>query len=345
MPEYRQLEHYYSHEITQKNIVILGPTPPPIGGISIHIKRVIQKFKEQDNIVSTFDTTQPFSSYRKYLASLLKFLILNNPDIVYYHTLYGNELSELLLIIIVKIMMRYKLVIVDHDCRYLYTKNQLFKDRLNRLLAWVDQQIIIGNSTLKSYHDNKILLRDNYALESPFISPDLMEESTILETYPSTLCTFLTSHKPLLLVNAFQLVMLDGVDLYGIDMCIHSLYELKKMYPTIGLIIALAHRGDSEYYQHLITIIKKYNLDTNIYFLHDQKELWPLFKKIDLFLRPTASDSFGISIAEALYFDKPAIASDVCSRPEKAIIFRNRDQEDFSNKIVHTLAQMQHPTL
>jgi glycosyltransferase involved in cell wall biosynthesis len=40
---------------------------------------------------------------------------------------------------------------------------------------------------------------------------------------------------------------------------------------------------------------------------------WPILKKIDLFVRPTLSDNFGISIAEALHFGKKAIASDVCS--------------------------------
>ena len=55
-------------------------------------------------------------------------------------------------------------------------------------------------------------------------------------------------------------------------------------------------------------------------------------KKADLMIRPTCTDGYGISIAEALFFDCPAIASDVCPRPEGAVLFKNRDMDDFEQK-------------
>ncbi len=69
----------------------------------------------------------------------------------------------------------------------------------------------------------------------------------------------------------------------------------------------------------------------------DQKQLWPLIKKADLFLRPTLSDSFGISIAEALLFDVPAVASDVCVRPKGTVLFKRGDKKDFFDKVLKAL--------
>ena len=61
--------------------------------------------------------------------------------------------------------------------------------------------------------------------------------------------------------------------------------------------------------------------------------IWPLFKKVDLFLRPTNTDGFGISLAEAIHFGTLAIASDVCPRPEGTILFKNRDFNDLFTKV------------
>jgi glycosyltransferase involved in cell wall biosynthesis len=48
----------------------------------------------------------------------------------------------------------------------------------------------------------------------------------------------------------------------------------------------------------------------------------------DLFIRPTNTDGYGVSIAEVISLNKPAIASNVCKRPEGAILFENRNIED-----------------
>ena len=73
------------------------------------------------------------------------------------------------------------------------------------------------------------------------------------------------------------------------------------------------------------------------YFMTGQKEIWPLFKKTDLMIRPTYSDGYGISIAESLYFGCPAIASNVCLRPKGTILFKNRDLDDLATKAMLVL--------
>lgn len=52
------MEHTYWDNVTNKKIAILGRYPPPLGGISIHIKRVIAKLRAQKNKVAFFETGQ-----------------------------------------------------------------------------------------------------------------------------------------------------------------------------------------------------------------------------------------------------------------------------------------------
>jgi glycosyltransferase involved in cell wall biosynthesis len=132
-------------------------------------------------------------------------------------------------------------------------------------------------------------------------------------------------------------VFYQGVDLYGLDLCVDLVSELKKIYPQIGLLFALAEIGETTYFEETIHRIRKKTIADNFFFMTGQKELWPLFKKCDLMVRPTYSDGYGISIAEALYFHCPAVASDVGGRPEGTILFRNRDFDDFLCKVKNIL--------
>ena len=79
------------------------------------------------------------------------------------------------------------------------------------------------------------------------------------------------------------------------------------------------------------------NLSEQFCFPINQSEFWKIIKISDLFVRPTRSDSFGISIQEALFCNVPAIASDVCIRPEKTILFRSGDEKDFILKATDIL--------
>ena len=85
--------------------------------------------------------------------------------------------------------------------------------------------------------------------------------------------------------------------------------------------------------------IEELGVKNNFYFLTGQRELWPLFKKVNLMVRPTSSDGFGISISEALFFSCPAIASNVCERPTGTIIFENRNLNDLTEKCITILKQ------
>ena len=231
-----------------------------------------------------------------------------------------------------KLILNFEFLCIEHNCRHMYKRTQLWRYIFRKILNGINTYIFIGKSTYKSYVDNNVLPQ-NISIESAFLPPALHDEATILKTYPKELQLFLHKHKPVLLVNAFQLVLLDNnQDLYGIDQCIEMLHELKKIYPDIGLIFALAKIGNQVYFEQLKQKISSYELHNNIFILTGQKELWPLFKKVDLFLRPTLSDGASISIEEAFYFEVPVVASNIVERQHGIILFDPNIQNDLLNK-------------
>ncbi len=149
---------------------------------------------------------------------------------------------------------------------------------------------------------------------------------------------FIHNRSPVLISNAGFIRFYDNVDLYGLDLCIELIYRLKRTFPNIGFIYAIADENiNKNYIENMKNKIREFKIKENFYFITGQKEIWPLYRKVDLMIRPTYRDGYGISIAEALYFNTPAIASDVCRRPSGTILFENRNLEDLYNKCMQIL--------
>jgi len=85
--------------------------------------------------------------------------------------------------------------------------------------------------------------------------------------------------------------------------------------------------------------IKALGLVSHFYFFTNGPEFWPITKQSDLFVRPTTSDSFGISIQEAISAGTPAIASNVCIRPEGTILFEACNTDNFIAMVTKQLLQ------
>lgn len=336
------LLHRYSDGVYNKCIALLGPCSPPLGGVSVHIQRVKHKFAQQNNRVFQFNTVVEYR-YRYlplYLMKLVGWLVRVRPHKLYYHTSYvSNSLPELLVLIWLKKLFNYELIIVEHDCRHLYARSENFKKQYRTLMNSIEKLVLIGSVTEKSYQDAGIPLPRDITMEAAFLPPNLASEQMILKTYPASLHAFMLNHQPLILANAFQLSCLQGKDLYGIDLCLHMLNSLSLTHPRLGFILALGEVGDEAYFRQLCFMAYKMHLADRLYILTQQRELWPLLKKVDLFVRPTLSDGASVSVQEAVHFGTATVASDACLRPEGTMLFSTGNVNDFIEKVRISLAQ------
>ncbi len=322
------LSHSYSKKIYNKKIAIFGPTAPPFGGISVHIKRITKVYTDQNNNVEIFNVfkDKKNKSLFSYAVFVLKKIYKFRPNIIDYHTSdIPWAISEISLLIFLKFFLKFKIRLIDHNPRYLYKKSRLFCKIFNILNRFIDKQVLIGDSTYQEYIDNKIYIK-NISIESPFLPPDLAQEREIILRYPKNIINFLDIKKPIILFNAFQFSLIDDKDLYGFDQSINLILNLKREFSDIGLLMLCAQVGNQHYYEKTLQTIEHNNLQNNILIYFSSLELWPILKKVDLFIRPTLSDSFGISVQEAIYFNIPAVASNVCSRPKRTILYQNFDQ-------------------
>ncbi|MCA1592647.1 MAG: glycosyltransferase, partial [Acidobacteria bacterium] len=226
----------------------------------------------------------------------------------------------------------------DHNWRVLETWNPLRRSLYEIFLRRCRELILVAPHLKDYYRAHGVELPQRTQVRHGFLPPPPEEESKIVETYTSETLAFVEAHRPLIVANGFRIVAHKGVDLYGLDMCVELVGALKKTCPRIGLVFALGEFEDAKYREKIERRIGELDIAGNIHLMAGQKEIWPLFRRADLMVRPTYTDGYAVSLAEALYLNCPAVASDVSERPPDAILFHNRDQKEFESRCREALA-------
>lgn len=306
---------------------MIGPYPPPLGGVSVFIYRYAKILKKQGYDVEHFDFSRKTRISR--LLFYLK-LLLWPRKAVFHLDKFTNKLAIILLLR----PFQSKIILHNHSCRYFETLGKPDKILFRYFLKKIDECILVGEHLKENYEKCHFELPKNTKIQPAFLPPPLEEEESIWRSYDEKTLFFIEKHKPLIIANSSRLVFYKGIDLYGLDMCVDLIFRLKNIYPNIGLLFVLAEIVEKEYYEQINRKIDELGIRDNFSFMAGQKELWPIFKRGELMVRPTYSDGYGISIAEALYFRCPAVASDVCKRPEGTIMFKNRNIEDLYSKVL-----------
>jgi glycosyltransferase involved in cell wall biosynthesis len=302
-------------------VLLVGPQPPPFGGVSVYLKRLKRQLENEGHRVDIHDPTkQHLISY--YLTLFL--LPFKRYDLISI-----NVQSIHLLLIVFMLGLASRAQVIDHNWRVLENwptyKIRLYSFMLNRF-----QELVLVGPHLRIYYETHgVRLPLTTRMLSPFLPPLLDEEEAILKTYSPETHEFVATHSPLLIANAPRVVFYKGLDLYGLDMCVELVAGLKQEFRDVGLLFAIGEMDDDAYYRQIQSRIAELGIAGNVYFLTRQKEMWPLLKKADLMVRPTCTDAYGISVAEALYLGCAAVASDVCERANGTILFVNRNKDDF----------------
>jgi glycosyltransferase involved in cell wall biosynthesis len=330
IPETQKLS--VASEIWGTPYYLIGPLPPPLGGVSIYVQRYSKRLRSHLNVIHG-DLKK--LGYIKSLAFLLKMIWWPKPSVVHINS--GN------LVVLAMLFLRPFPIYVrvqDHSERKLEKYNFMQRFLLNLFLKRVDELILVGDHLKEYYVQYGITLPKKVRIKLTFLPPDPAEEAPIWETYSPEMRSFIQKKSPLLVINAYKITYYNGIDLYGLDMALDLVYRLKDDYPNLGLLIALADPSDHMHVERLKKQIQDQDLGDNIHFLTNQRVLWPIFRQTDIMIRPTVSDGFGVSVAEAVYLGCQAIASDVCARPKGTILFKSRDMDDFEQKVRVTLEEL-----
>ena len=309
---------------------IWGFAPPPTGGISVYCKRLIDKLHAKDEhiIMRNFAASKSGCGYivdvKNKLIEFFKLLFVSKRLI---HSQFTNFKLLLLLYLF---GWRHDIIMTLHN-RRLVMLNGWKRRIVNRLFQRV-KYVIYNDPTYTPLLREKFDIDDTKIVLLPtYISPAKDE----LKGLTKDIAEFLSRHTYNLSANASRIIKNEFFgDLYGLDQLIYLMDRLvNEKGLDVGLVFCVSDIFNHEYYNHCIAKIKELGLERHFLFaIAPSVNGFEVWSATDVFLRPTMSDMEGVSVKEALQFGTPVVASDVCTRPKEAVLYRTGDAEDLFHK-------------
>lgn len=302
-------------------VLLLGSIPPPIGGVTIHIDRFFNLFKDNSKIeLSVLDIKKKTlflkDSQIKNLFGIIVYFI--KVKIVHIHI--SNDTVKLFFALISKLML--KKVIYTHH-------NSLVKNRfIFKLMYKICDKVILVN--------DKEILEDLIVKSKTKVIPAFLPPYQF-EDLPKALEDEIKAFDTIISTNCYLYNLIDGKHVYGFDLIIEAFHNLSKNKKIKNTLLVLVDPSDTTK-EFVDSLVKNKIFGTNkILHITQKSDFVSLVKKSDITIRATRTDGDSLSIRESLYFNIPIIASDITVRPEGTITFKSDDSIDLENKILKVL--------
>lgn len=287
-------------------LLIIGKMPPPVGGVSMHVKRLTQSLRR---LGFDFDFCDPGKT------SVFKILLqIATHRIIHIH--FSNPVVQVVLALFCRLTHK-KLIITYHGC---WGRYGALGNRAVELSAHIAHVPIVQEraSLLQALRCNPRSREVSTYIADPEIQPlPASLQAKIVSRrkyYRATFCT-----------NAWNVTFdKNGREIYGITEMIDRFHE----YPEYQLLISDPSGNYRSY-------IQKYNphISNNIFFishLHDFKSILLLS---DAFIRNTTTDGVSLSIHEARDLGIPILASAAVERLPFCSIFYDFSKTDLKEKL------------
>lgn len=316
-------------------VLITGPIMPPAGGISIHILRLKNLLHDEFNFDFIDESTNFKREYYNIRSlNLIKYLQkIIQADILFIHS--GNNFFKKLHIISGK-LMRKKIIITIHGYR---KKKKWFFRNVDKYIYELSDKIILVNNQifdkLPLNNNSKCIIRN--AFLPPVMKDEILKSDEILKWIQ----TAKEKNKILLCANASRLDLHNNEDLYGLDMCIELIRRLigNKYEVSMIYVVTSLDRGIDRFYGY-IDKINSYNLGNHLLLINENVSFVRIIEASDIVLRPTNIDGDAVTIREAIYLNKPVVASDAVNRPNGITLFKNRDFDDFEVQLIEQIIKL-----
>lgn len=289
--------------------VVIARFPPPIGGVSVFARRKADTLRRQGARVLEVDLGR--SGW--FLQLLKTRLALGN------RRLLVNTLHPLMLFTLWILGLLSGSTLYDHNASRHYKKSAK-KAQLLLFFCRRAKEVTVVHPRLAEWFVSHGI---RTSVESPFIPPDSSREHNVLKTYPQELHEFLDQKGQFVLLNsAWRYVPDDlGGDLYGLRQTLALMRMFRERGLPCRLIFSFGEFNRNEIPAPLRESMDELIHEGMLYILTGQREIWPLFSRVDLFLRTTSTDGESVSVLEALHFKCPVVASDVVPRPSGVRIY------------------------
>jgi glycosyltransferase involved in cell wall biosynthesis len=286
-------------------VFLIGPVPPPVGGISNHIARLSQRILASDDIECfVFDAGR----FRFFNGSLEKSNVLK--AMVYFLTC---------------------------DIIHIHLSNP-WKVHIARLARAFGKKVIYTRHNIRNANskgDRKLHALSDLAIHVSKTGIDLVDEKTfIIPAYISTGIAVQLNSNLLAQIKNYKTViaaisthplkrpaLMEGKDIYGFDILLNSYENLNT---DIKVLVLLDPGGAMEpTYRSNVAALNRIGKD--VIYLTENIDFCSLTEFMSIYVRPTRTDGDSIAIREAREAGVKVVASDCVERPKGVRLFKSED--------------------
>jgi glycosyltransferase involved in cell wall biosynthesis len=297
---------------TSLRVVLLGPYPPPHGGVEVHVVALQRFLRERGHHVSVINITRHRKAdsdgvyYPGSALGLVQRLRALQPDIVHLHVGGIFPTRVVALALVCTILARRRSVFTFHSGGYptspegrraaWFTLRGFVLRRFGRVIG-VNQPLIDLFRTFGVSAD-KLRLIEPHAVRPPAAGDSAPAD---------VIAQFRARHDPFLL-------SVSGLEPeYDIPTLVRAFTQVRKAYPMAGLAVVgsggqeaalRAHVADEEEGSHV-------ELTGDLPHAH----VLDAIAHADVLLRTTLYDGDSIAVREALHLGTPVVATDTGHRP------------------------------
>lgn len=326
--------------------------PPPYGGVSVYINRLIKTLSMDGFSVGGYYTTErpplfsselfdkwswfetkyyPFKIF-KYINQLRKYTIL--------HSHLGLE--AMLYLWTLKVIFKKKIVVTIHNSmvtNYYRSTNLINKIFLKLMLKSDVVWIAVSDQARMQLLSLPIKIKNDIHVIPAYI-PDMTDASPLSQGMQD----YINNHKNTIAFYGHSFMHNDGVDVYGFRTVIEVYKSLMPTGPDIGLIMCVADQSDIDELKELHKYAEDMLVDDKIYWqigsINNMKGIW---ENVDVYFRPTSTDGDSVAVREALDAGTVVVASDVAPRPDGVLTYEFADINDAVDKIQMALSTVKRP--
>lgn len=323
-----------------KKVILIGPYPPPIGGNSVHIKRLKDELDRSNidcAVLDIYGSSKAvhaegvirfrYSGFFTFI-SIIWYLWKNESQLVHIHVAALDKFIYLGAFMLFPIKSSTTKVLTIHSGGFVekYTKFSSFKQWLTRKLVGSFDRIITVNQEQKGLLIGEGINEKNITVIPAYLPP-IVEPDESLDEVISALKT---SGRKVIITSGY------GWSLYGFDIIIKALLS-SDLIDKVSLLICTYSAYDEAYMLPIEEIANDHPC------IHIVKELSAerfsyVLQKCDAYIRATDQDGDAVAIREANYFGLPVVASDVVKRPDYCILFNLNDLDGLKDAINNSIS-------
>lgn len=305
-------------------VLLIGPRPPPHGGISVHVEGIHRQLLAAGITCRVLDMNVVRPGFG-FAWNVLRYGLQGWT--LHLHT-NGHNLKSWLIALWCGFagQSRGGCVLTLHSGMapgYLERAPLLFR-KLAALTCSLYGRVVCVSPEIRGALLSLGLESQRLEVVPAFLSAERSKASLEPE-----LLAWIGRHRPL-----FSTVLFFRPE-YGFDLLVACLIRLNRLYPSFGFLVM----GSGEQRSAAEVRVREAGLEPNVLLLGDvnHEECLSLMSACDVFVRPTFEDGDSISVREALALGVPVVASRVGSRPAGAILFDPGDVDELLAAIASAL--------